>query len=358
MRNLRLDSLRGIAALCVLIHHALHISNSGLVDRVLSPPLSTLKSGELWERLVLSIVNGGMAVYIFFILSGAVLMASLTREEQIGPAAMARFTIRRVLRIYPAMIVAVVVFGAASHMSLRDIAENSLLLSHKVNGGTWTLQTEMLMIPFILLVAWFWSLVGTLALVAFLFWAETNLWTGAPFAADLLNVALPAFALGMLIPSQITKDAFNKLPAQSYAVFLAGMVLARFYYPIGSTPGVIVILGLAFGAVASLYHCREQKHPFDHAALTFLGRISYSLYLWHVMVIWWPFWLYAFAFGRENVSEHYLFFGLAYAALATAITVPIAALSEKYIERPFIRMGSNLFTGSRAATRARQEATG
>nr|WP_280842915.1 acyltransferase [Pararoseomonas baculiformis] len=348
-----MDSLRGIAALCVLLHHALHISNAGLESRLLAPSIYDIAPSDLLGRIIVMATNGGMAVWIFFVLSGAVLMASLLREERFTLATVVNFTGRRVFRIYPALIVAVVAFGAASHLQLpagysqpftvSEILENSLLVSSTVNGGTWTLQTEMLMVPLLLAIGWLTSLFGLLVPVAFLFWAPTTLILGSPFGSPLLTIALPAFALGMLVPTRMAEDAFKQLPRWSWLLFLGAMVGARVYFSINSLLGILVILFLAFCGIASLYHGKERKHPFDHPWLVFLGRVSYSVYLLHVMVVWGLFSVYANLIGASRIAESYLLFGGLFAIGAAAITIPLSYLLERYVERPFIMLGQRLF---------------
>ncbi|WP_189402114.1 acyltransferase family protein, partial [Mesorhizobium sp. M2E.F.Ca.ET.154.01.1.1] len=110
-RNLQLDSLRGVAAICVVFHHCIHIADPHLVPRVLNAPLSALSGVDIAGRALLSVFAGGMAVNLFFVLSGAVLMASLYREVRFDVWTAIRFTLRRILRIYPALIVMIAGFG-------------------------------------------------------------------------------------------------------------------------------------------------------------------------------------------------------------------------------------------------------
>jgi peptidoglycan/LPS O-acetylase OafA/YrhL len=353
VRNSRLDSLRGLAALCVLVHHAFHLSNAALVPRLLDPALPEIPAPDVLGRVIVAATNGGMAVHVFFVLSGAVLMGSLLREERFTLATAAMFTGRRVLRIYPALVVAVVAFGVASHLHLpsgyarpftaSEVFGNSLLISRAVNGGTWTLQAEMLMVPVLLAVGWLRSIFGLLAPATFLFWAPTTLILGPPFGSPLLTMAFPAFALGMMVPTQIARDAFRPLPEWSWLLFLAAMVGARVYFSIQSVLGILIILFLAFCAITSLYHGKARTHPFDHPWLTFLGKVSYSLYLLHVMVIWELFPFFSALLGADRIAEGYLLFGGLFALVAAAITIPLSYLLERYVERPFICLGQHLF---------------
>lgn len=58
--------------------------------------------------------------------------------------------------------------------------------------------------------------------------------------------------------------------------------------------------------------------------LTLLGRASYSIYLWHYVGF--------YLFLRPSIVEPPLFF-----ALAVALTAGMAALSYRFVERPFMR---------------------
>ncbi|WP_274630215.1 acyltransferase family protein [Arvimicrobium flavum] len=357
MRNYKLDSLRGLAAAIVVFHHALHLSNNTVTEQVLLPRLAELSADQLAARLVMSVFSGGVAVYIFFILSGAVLMNSLQREERLDIGAAVRFTGRRVLRIYPAMIVAVIVFALASHVrlpaevdapfTLGEVVTNSLLLTHDVNGATWTLQSEMMMVPILLALALLQRLLGLAALVGYLIWAQTALHFGPPFGGFYLNVALMAFGLGALVPTSIARNAVERLPRGSLAGCVAGLVLARFYFPLNDGLGILAILCLGAIMVALLYHDSSPDHVLEHPAPRFLGRISYSLYLSHVLVVFSLFPVFRDLIGETTIADNHLRWGLLCGVIALLLTLPLAALSEIWFERPFIRLGHAIFPGRR-----------
>jgi peptidoglycan/LPS O-acetylase OafA/YrhL len=350
-RNYRLDSLRGIASLSVLFHHCIHSSNAKLPAQVLNVPLSSVATDDLVGRALLSLFAGGVAVNLFFILSGAVLMASLQREARFDLATIVRFAGRRVFRIYPAMIIMVATFGLLSWLlpiraagfTFRQIFDNSLLLSNSVNGATWTLQSEMLMVPGILLVAFGRSFLGNVATLLFLFWAVSCLFFGAPFAPTLLNVAIPSFALGMLIPTVITGNDIGKLPAWSVYLALFSLVGTRFLFPVSDIRALMGLLALSFFAVAMLFHSTQENRAFDHPTLTFLGRISYGLYLIHPVVLTALLPVFIGTLGADWMAQHYVVFGLFLGVIVTAITIPLSALCEVYVERPFIRLGQIVF---------------
>lgn len=352
-RNNKLDALRGIAAVVVVVHHILHLCVPDLAVAGLAPALLETPAGLLIGRLFASVASGGVAINIFFILSGAVLMNSLAREERPDAASMARFAGRRILRIYPAMILAVAMFAAASHLglpaevpapfTLSQVATNALLVDHGVLGSTWTLQTEMLILPVLLALDLLRRPLGAAALVAFLIWAESCMFLGPPIGGYLLNVSLTAFALGALVPTAMSRDACRRAPAGAIWVLLVALVGVRFYFPLESVGALLLLLAISAAIVALLYHDGRRDHPLETEGFVFLGRISYSVYLQHVLVVFWPFPLLLATFGVELVQKHYALATALYALYAIPASIALAILSERYVERPFINLGGRLF---------------
>jgi peptidoglycan/LPS O-acetylase OafA/YrhL len=351
-RKLQLDGLRGAAAVCVVFHHCIHIADTRLVPRVLNAPLGSLTGTDIAGRALLSVFAGGMAVNIFFILSGAVLMNSLQKEMAFNFMTAVRFTARRILRIYPALIAMIVGFGvlswiyppshSSSPFTIRQLVENGLLLTSNVNGATWTLQTEMLMVPFILLTAFAYSVMGNIAPVLFLFWGTRCLFLGAPFAPALMNVALPSFALGMLVPAMSRADVV-KLPGWTPIVALVAMICIRFWFPVADIKALMAELALSFVAVTTLFHGTSKSRVFSSLAMTNVGRISYGIYLIHPVVLSGLLPLLVAVFGWDWITANYALFGVLFGVVVTAATILLAELSERHVERPFIRFGQAAF---------------
>jgi len=89
----RLESLRGLAALAVVIYHIWQqLSDSSLTGWL----------DLIFCRLIASVANGIGAVVIFFVLSGFVLARSLDRDPN-----RYRFLRNRVFRLLPAAITVV-----------------------------------------------------------------------------------------------------------------------------------------------------------------------------------------------------------------------------------------------------------
>jgi peptidoglycan/LPS O-acetylase OafA/YrhL len=93
-RYRQLDSLRGLAAICVFFSHYF------LIFKVNEAWASHLKASPLGI-----LVNGNAAVLFFFVLSGFVLTLPFANNKK--PLKLTEFYIKRLFRIYPAYIMAI-----------------------------------------------------------------------------------------------------------------------------------------------------------------------------------------------------------------------------------------------------------
>ena len=312
-----LDSLRGVAALVVLLNH-FH--------------LAWLAAGApRWLQhfrvnpLLWLLVDGHASVMLFFMLSGFVLMLPHLREPgraQSYPA----FVLRRFLRIYPTYWAALAVAAALcalfsgkpsvghiigvnwpSPPDVHSLWRHLLLLLpveiHRYDNPVWSLVHEArislvfplialaalrLSLPWTLAVAALCSLLSPVALTHFestlpvdmqmTAWAHTLKYCGI----FLLGAALArrrAAAVALL----------DRLPRYGRAALLAGALLL-YLYPVpgwrllergdlccGAAAGVLLTFALRRnGTPARLLRLRPVH---------FLGRISYSLYLVHLPVL-------------------------------------------------------------------------
>lgn len=168
-----LDSLRGLAALAVVVFH---------LDLVASI------TGSRWFAEHISLGIAG--VMTFFLISGYIIPASLERRGDL-----AEFWIGRVFRIYPLIIVVVAIMTFVGHTELKgptgqgwELLGNLTLWHeflgvHSAIGVLWTLAYEML----------FYALTGAL------FVLKAN----QASAAHALGWCLAAVALGSWWPAHI-----------------------------------------------------------------------------------------------------------------------------------------------------------
>jgi peptidoglycan/LPS O-acetylase OafA/YrhL len=353
-----LESVRGLAALSVALFHSFHLLPVDSV-RVYNRTIWNVPSADgLLMRLTMVLFNAGAAVSLFFVLSGFVLALSLHRDErrQVGAKA-SSFFVRRIFRIYPALAINLLLFAvvitaiatffpavSVSIVSLAQVVSNLLLTDWSVNGVTWSLMIEIVAIPFIFFghcVSRRWGIRGLTILVV--------LGVVTLFAPELLFRKLIAsfvfmFFLGMLAAEIGIRKLvlLNERTAKiSLVAGLTLMLTARFFLGYGSKwsllfegfGATVLVAILALGPRLAVHTILETK------ALRFLGRISYSYFLYH------PLMLAVFApililIASPPWLDIHPFLGSAVIAIVTvAVTIPLGYVSYLLIEKPMIRLG-------------------
>jgi peptidoglycan/LPS O-acetylase OafA/YrhL len=299
-----LDSLRGIAALLVVLHH-LYQTSPFWSDFVRFSPL----------RLLL---NGRSSVIFFFVLSGFVLAYGIWRGDQ--QTHFVQFAARRLARIYlpflAAGLVAIfaMVFVSAGPLAdtaitfnemwpapitWRSAVEHLLLLGNEqgvsINSPSWSLVYEIrisMLIPAfcVLLVRsrtrFLVSSLVVYVLTDLLMAAQGK--TLVPYEAETLldNLLVTihfagCFIVGMFLARAAIEKAdwlcrmrsHLKMPIAVFALLL----LLIFRDPT-CTAGSALVLVLALNT-------KRLQDVLRKPAFLFLGRISFSLYLTHALVL-------------------------------------------------------------------------
>jgi len=309
---------------------------------------------------------GNMAVLIFFVLSGFLITWLLLRELDATQIISIRdFYARRTLRIFPAFYVfwfICVVATAVRHAPVRWMEAVCAFLYvgdyytamhsshvHQIMSITWSLGVEekfYLLWPAAFL---FWSkdipklfriVVGAVA-VLWLYRVVGCLFLHLPpdylkysfdsrFADILVGCGLAlALKLRKVEGLLLWADRARSIPLLLAAtigllVFAEGHLSDRWFYmfllPFSSIVIAVLLVQLVF--LGSLRGYAWLEHP----VLRFFGRISYSLYLYHMLAI---------------VSvEHYLpHLRLRWAyPLMVALSVGLACLSYYCVEKPFLQL--------------------
>lgn len=343
-----LESLRGLAALSVA---GFHLSQSPVQVGGASAMLKTLPSAAM--DILKILFQGQSAVTFFFVLSGFVLTASLQKTRQPVSQLALPFVVARIFRIYPAWIFAILVFVGVYWLagktlnvipSFTEVLLNAPLLSVSIDGVGWSLQTELLAIP-VLLLAVHWIAAGktlSVFIIACAMMVFINaikiilpLEGGEPRAMFLYCFLFGALTRVML-PRAEQRFA-NAMFGLGVVLFFVGVAVFARHFNLRlawvTISSCLMIAGGALGLRGWFTILR------DNTALRFLGRVSYSFYLLHPLTLM-IFWQMPQALGAVLQAGCPAWLALLMMLVVSiAIVLPLAALSYWFVEKPFIRLG-------------------
>lgn len=356
-RFFALDGIRGYAAFAVLIGHAIFVYDSGLIRRVLNIPIQSIPIA--YEKLIkvpLVIFDGITAVWVFFALSGLVLSIALRKSVLRNSSLLIlEFVLKRIARIYPTLIVSLVIFWASrvllhrldpdvfSVYGLKNLFDNALLLNPAINGATWTLQVEILAIPFILLCFFLQKRFGLKVLVILLFYlilANDNASLKIPIIPTFLYQSLPPFVCGFFVASEQAEQFFITITKDSrfcIIIFCSFFIVCFTVSPL-SLSSILMRLFCISIFLGGIYY--RQFTPLlkilESRPSLYLGKISYSFYLNNVifLYIFHPIFL-----ANFQGKMHPLEFGLLTSVICVVPAIILSHITEKYIEQPSIRFG-------------------
>lgn len=361
-----LDGLRGIAVVLVM---ALHIFKRAAYFTE-HPVLETFTSFTS---------VGWVGVDIFFTLSGFLITSILLRAKD-GPHYFKNFYMRRVLRIFPlyyAAIVLVLFFVPKLETEFTDNLSIALpvMLIYQQNwamlfdgfymtqylGITWSLAIEeqfYLLWPLVvyrlntgklvkfslwyMVISWLFRIFGTLLwhdagqATTFFFYASF-----ARFEQVLIGGLLAIFLTYQGAKEQVRRYAFPVFLASFFAfVVLCLMSLPGVPHPdYGSLPltygGYTAAALFSVGLVGVFVTYPPQnlvRRLFQNPLLTFLGRYSYSMYLFHMV----PTLILLDVFWRSGMRGWKPF--LLYPIATYAATVVIAVLTWHLLEKHMLNL--------------------
>lgn len=309
-RNIALDGLRGVAALVVVFHH-LFLTNSWFADRVgrdpkLLPTSFLTSPKNLLEYTPLHIFFAGTeAVFIFFVLSGYVLLRSAERPN------VTKYLTSRMIRLY------VPIFGAvsiafllartvsrdpskfeswwlrahASIPSVRELAVNAFVLhgTTLLDSSLWSMKYEIIFSISLIVFVIFWRFTGkvsfhkTLAMYSL---STISIVLGQVSNNDLLSY-LPVFYFGVLLHQVKERLKFASLR------FLIGLMITISPWCLAgfgvATSNAFSFVIIATGATIIVDSARSRESALarllSKKIFGTLGKYSYSLYLIHAPVL-------------------------------------------------------------------------
>lgn len=353
--------MRGLAALVVVASHAWRSPWNDPSGGTTTFPYSWAEHvyGG-WTTDVLSVLaNGAAAVDLFFVISGFVLLQSLTRGPDSNWVNAARFVVARVFRIYPAVLVTIGTFTLIFYATGASICSpaayepikllrNALLLDTEIVGVMWTLRVEMLAIPLLILGFFLLRRLGNVALVILLAillaLATWRVWIG--LIDPTLGLApLPFFAVGMLVFG-VGKKPWSWIPsgpAAALLIVIAVMLSVPLLPHFGARPYHIEMVCDAYiVGLLAFANLGAVGRFFGHPIVRFYGRISYSFYLINPLTLF-AFWHMPEALGQiMQLPVPGILVALTMFLTSVVVTTPIAWLMYKYVERPGVALGRSL----------------
>jgi peptidoglycan/LPS O-acetylase OafA/YrhL len=352
----QLDSLRGLAALAVAIHHW-HI-------------LWTLAPHSKYAAVIVQmlpfrlLIAGHASVMMFFVLSGFVLSLPQVRGKQVDYVP---YLVKRVCRIYLPYLVALAVavlacwkwhgrhaYGLWVDSAWPEAPQCSSILQHLLfigsyryvyNFSFWTLVQEMrisLIFPPVCVLAIRFGRNGAAALALGLLLAGALMGDLAPATAILGTTVsyTGMFVVGILLARWLPemRKVMENLNSKYYWALFAFCVALYAYAPsvfyamhwnFPAWDGFTAI-GAAGLILFSLVD-KKLEALLLHRSVTFLGRISYSIYLLHLPVL--------LTFG-------FLFYGrllpIFWIGPYLITTILLATIMYHAVELPAIELGREL----------------
>jgi peptidoglycan/LPS O-acetylase OafA/YrhL len=333
-----LDGLRAVAVLLVLIFH------------VTQP-----------HRFA-----GFVGVDIFFVLSGFLITSILLGEiSASGTIQFGRFYVRRLLRLYPALLAMLVVVTPAFSWIIPSatplIGLKDALIAATYTGNvymtyrgswlgpfthTWSLALEeqyYLVWPLLLLVVLrgvraqtlMWACVAAAVVTAALTVREFH-YGGASYPLQSTTLGLfagSALALGVKARVQFVHRltthraglAGAALLVALLVVFSATSALASGWFVVVSVVAGTLLVA-AFGAGDDVAGGGRLGRLLRMPPVVGLGRISYGVYLWH----------YPIALGADRALGSWP--AVARFVVVAPLSIAIAAASYRFVEKPFLRI--------------------
>ncbi len=368
-RYLELDSLRGLAAFFVLIYHCLRIfptfdthnhpgqNDDFLINLLINTPLRLIWAGH-------------ESVILFFILSGFVLSLPYYKKRKVDYRT---YLIRRFSRIYIPYFIATSIAAIAflllakngismysiwfnkiwtSETTFLDILNHILFLGYynadQYNTVIWSLVHEMrisIIFPLLMLaiLRFNWKTnIGislTFSLVAFILLVKINPTFNTNIILTLHYTSM--FMIGSLLAKHIEPivDFYKKLPNYVKMLLLLFAIISYTYSGLFANIGFIhnflineyaVVIGSSLFIIIALSSGIFSRF-LNLKPILFLGKISYSLYLYHTVILF---------------SLIYIFngiFPISVILLATIVfSIIVSIISYYLIEEPSMKLGKKL----------------
>ena len=327
-----LEAGRGIAALAVVLLHA----GTGMVPEQYSGHVGL---NDLFNF-------GKYGVDFFFVLSGYIMNRVTFQKEASFPGAL-KFFVRRLFRILPAYWMVLLVSTLINRFQRGKVevgyewifSQVFLLDSPLFVSAAWTLQFEFLF--------YFMIAIGicnrSVGYFLFMLWGVLLIYRSAflhlGIAHDNLfqvisNPYCVLFFFGYIGCEIIERTAKGILYSTALVLLIGALhFMLMSVATMDEELSWRSLLGAIFVLVISVARRFERTIDLRAGAFVLLGKVSYSLYISHILVLGLSYWLLAKIGLYSHLHE------LIIIIFAVVNCIVVATILYLFVEKPFIRMG-------------------
>jgi peptidoglycan/LPS O-acetylase OafA/YrhL len=290
--------------------------------------------------------GGPLGVGLFFVLSGFLITTLLLEEHhESGTVRLAGFYARRARRLFPALAVLLVVYaavtGAFKVVAMAGLYTGNFFLAFRdpsplantALSHLWSLAQEeqfYFVWPLLLLILLrsrraLWIVAGlTLAFMAYrgVYISVADVSVNRTYAPDMHSDWLLAGAV-LAFARRRGFAASEPVAIAGFVILFAGVVVNP-WTPSWFVWQAPIFLAGCTALVAVAYSPTQMRGLLSTRPLVWLGRISYSLYLWHVPV--------------------YAVLSYKHPLVALLLSIAVAWLSYAYVEQPLRARGTRTTT--------------
>jgi len=286
--------------------------------------------------------GGFVGLDVFFVLSGFLITTLLAAEHESGAIDVARFYVRRAIRLYPTLLLLLVAYLAlapilwpsdtqwlAATLAVLYIYDYALAFWNPANtvGHTWSLGVEEkfyllwpLLLPLLLRTRRpvTWLLAAFVAITAWRYgvaWAWG--WKQAYFSFDTRTSGIVLGAIAALTQFRVSRWALLvALGALAFDAALPSLPTADQFEAVTLR---ITLAELAAFVLICHAAANARSRFLSWPPLVYIGRLSYGIYLWHFPII--------SAFGKSLSPWHKL-------SVTLSLSIILAAICLHVVDAP------------------------
>jgi peptidoglycan/LPS O-acetylase OafA/YrhL len=357
------DALRGLAILGVIMVHTAQYGHSNV------------------PKIIANIISqGARGVQLFYLASAFTLFLSFKNRLTKEKAPIRNFFLRRFFRIAPMYYIGICYYllqdglgprywlGDQTHITVLNIISNFTFLHgfnpYWINSlvpGGWSIGVEM---TFYAVLPLLFSRVKNLnqAFKFFIFSviirvllqlffmkfqliSDDSLWSNYLFL--YFPSQLPVFCLGILLYFIIIEnESIRNISGKSILVFSGLLLLAQFGTGIQLFFPIHVLFGIGF-LILGLGLSTFQFTLIVNPIVSYIGKISFSMYLVHFAVLYWLTRLNFIDYLDNGILNYILRF-----SIVSVLTILVSTILYKTVEVPFQEIGKKIISSLEKSTNA------